>query len=277
MLKKILLWTLALILTAYIVAAVTIARQWAATDVCRGVTVTVTDSATAGFVTVRELVADLDSFPVKAPGMRLRDINTHAIVDRLMQIDQIETASAIVYTDGTIDITAVPLKPVARIFDDNTHRSYYINRQGKRMWATARYHTDVPVVSGRFDSVFPARSVLPLINYLEQHPRWDSLVTHIHVDSPSDIMLVPIVHGHVINIGTADDLADKFERLDLAYRYVMPVKGWNFYDTVSVKWDGQIVATRRYRPLPPPPDPADLEADIEDPDEGTMSTEISTP
>ena len=25
----------------------------------------------------------------------------------------------------------------------------------------------------------------------------------------------------------------------------MPVKGWTYYDTISVKWQGQVVATRR--------------------------------
>lgn len=30
----------------------------------------------------------------------------------------------------------------------------------------------------------------------------------------------------------------------------MPVKGWNYYDTVSVKWNGRVVATRRTKRLP---------------------------
>ena len=39
------------------------------------------------------------------------------------------------------------------------------------------------------------------------------------------------------------------------YREVLPVKGWNYYDTISVKWRGRVVATRRekkaveYEPL----------------------------
>ena len=29
----------------------------------------------------------------------------------------------------------------------------------------------------------------------------------------------------------------------------MPVKGWTYYDTISVKWGGRIVATRRNKEL----------------------------
>ena len=32
----------------------------------------------------------------------------------------------------------------------------------------------------------------------------------------------------------------------ILYRKVMPAKGWNTYDTISVKWSHQVVATRRY-------------------------------
>ena len=276
MIKKALLWILTLLLMAYIIAAVTVARRWAGDKVCSGVTVTVTDSTTSGFVTVRELISDLDSFPVKAPGMRLDAINTYDIVQQLLAIDKIETASAVVNTDGTIDITAVPLKPVARIFDDNLHRSYYINRQCKPMWATARYHTDVPVISGRFDTTFSPARMLPLISFLETHRSWDSLITHIRVESPNDIILVPMIHGHVINLGAPDNLDDKFSRLTIAYRQILPVRGWNFYDTISVKWNGQIVTTKRKKELPPLPNPDDMNADIEDPDPGTMSTEIAS-
>ncbi len=50
----------------------------------------------------------------------------------------------------------------------------------------------------------------------------------------------------------------------------MPVKGWDFYDTLSVKWGGQLVATRRVKRLHHAISAVDLDAEKELPDIGTM-------
>ena len=39
-------------------------------------------------------------------------------------------------------------------------------------------------------------------------------------------------------------IENKFARLKTMYKDVLPVKGWTYYDTISVKWRGQVVATR---------------------------------
>ena len=33
------------------------------------------------------------------------------------------------------------------------------------------------------------------------------------------------------------------------YQKVLPIKGWNYYDTISLKWDGQAVASRSIKPV----------------------------
>ncbi len=60
-----------------------------------------------------------------------------------------------------------------------------------------------------------------------------------------DILLIPRVAGHVINFGDASGLERKRRALMAIYRNVMPYKGWEEYDTISVKFRGQVVATRR--------------------------------
>ena len=72
----------------------------------------------------------------------------------------------------------------------------------------------------------------------------------ISAQDSANIILVPAIRGHVINLGKAVNIADKFNRLRRFYAEVMPKKGWEFYDTISLKWDNQIVATRRKGKLP---------------------------
>ena len=271
MIKTVLKILLLLVLLAYAAVALVWARTRAQENLCGTVNVVVADSSGTRFVTAAEVARDLGSLYSSAPGTPLTALNTYAIVERLDSIDKIEEATAITYTDGTLEINVTPMRPVARIFNDS-QPSFYINRQGKRILASARYHTNVPVISLIGPESPSPQQMLPLVKFLNANPRWDSLVTHIKASSPNNIILVPMFHGHVINIGSVGNLPSKFDRIEMAYRQIFPIKGWDFYDTVSVKWDGQIVATRRTKKLAPIINPADYEAEREEPDLGTMMT-----
>ena len=63
----------------------------------------------------------------------------------------------------------------------------------------------------------------------------------------NNIIIVPELSGHVVNIGNADGFENKFAKLKQFYTQVLPKRGWNTYDTISVKWNHQIVATRRVK------------------------------
>jgi len=75
----------------------------------------------------------------------------------------------------------------------------------------------------------------------------------------------------VVNIGNADGFDNKFAKLKLFYSEVLPKRGWNTYDTISVKWNHQIVATRRVKAVPQIIE-YDPEDDEQAPDIETMTT-----
>lgn len=237
-----------IILTAamalYIAGATLLSRHYDSERLCTGVRIEVTDTAKNKFVTPYEINRDLGDIIATAEGQPLATINSAKIERRLAQIDKIESATVTKTTDGKLIISVIPMRPVARVFDNNG-RSYYINRDGKQMSATARYHCDVPLIQGSFtDTLFTPHSLLPLVDFIESDTTWRALVSYIKADSPTDILVVPVISGHVVNLGDISSLGDKFSRLRTFYRSVLPVKGWNFYDTISVKWGNQIVATR---------------------------------
>ncbi len=237
-------------LAAYLVIALTVTANEADTTLCRSIEIKVDDSdgEAQHFVTPTELARELDSLPFKAPGTALSGINTQTIRKRLLDLDKIEDAQVVRYTDGSIRIKATPIIPVARIFDNG--ESYYINRAGKRVSANARYHKDVPIIEGHFDpsdTVFTPASILPLLNYITGDSVWNSYISMIKVKSPTDIILIPVIREHVINLGAPVDFNDKFSRLKKFYSEVLHIQGWEKYDTLSLKWKGQLVASKRHR------------------------------
>ncbi|WP_295731282.1 hypothetical protein [uncultured Muribaculum sp.] len=266
--KKIVRCIISLLLLAYVVVAVSWSHSRAGEMMCRGFHIEVDDSQGSHFVTAREVAHELGPMAKNPSKRRLSAIDTDSMQRLLNGIDKIERAVCTKMTDGTVNIEVTPMLPVARVFEGD--KSYYINKNGKRISATARYHTDAPIVYGRFDSTLNAVDLLPLLRYINADPAWSALVTCVKVDGPTNVILVPMIHGHVINIGDLNDLSDKFKRIRRAYLEILPVKGWNFYDTLSVKWKGQIVATKRVKKLHSAISAVDFEAEREAPDVGTM-------
>lgn len=256
--------TLAAIITAGVWA-----NSQAGNAVCTKLEVNIINSDSSVFVTRENIMQELTRLHIDPVGERLSNINTKMIEQRLNQSEYLENVECVIVNNHTLQIQATQLVPVMRIFDGN--RSYYVNSRGKRMSATARYHVDVPVVKGHFTVDFPPSRLLPLINYVERDETLSSLVTMYSVRDSNNIFIVPCITGHVVNIGAPVDLENKFAKLREFYAKVMPQKGWTYYDTISVKFRHQVVATRRTKTVATPFDWASV-ADDADADIETMTT-----
>lgn len=212
-------------------------------SLCKGVDVVINDEVGLQFVTIEDVIHEIGNQNNQYLAKRVCDINTQQLEKQLNAIDKIERVNCVFFNNSRLRIDVLPMIPVARIFDDK--KSYYINCEGKKMMANMQYHVDVPIVVGHFDEKFPEVAMLPLIDYIKNDSTWNSLVSNIKVSPKNnDIYIIPIIKGHVINFGDTTLIENKFARLKTIYKEVFPVKGWNYYDTISVKWEGQVVATR---------------------------------
>ena len=230
-------------LAVALIAGILWAREKSRGEVCTAVNVEVINNDSTAFVTPQGVMNDLKSQGIKIVGKHMADIDASDIEEALRHSPYLESADVVKCQDGSVLIRVSQLVPVLRVFDGE--ESYYVNRNGKRMNATAYYHSDVPVVQGHFTKKYPVTKLLPLIDYVENDSLLHALVTMYLVRDTNNIIIVPDISGHVVNIGNADGFENKFAKLKLFYNKVMPKRGWNTFDTISVKWNHQIVATRR--------------------------------
>lgn len=251
-----------------LIAGILWAREKSRGEVCTAVNVEVINSDSTAFVTPEGVLNDLKSQGVKLVGKHLVDIDASAVEESLRHSPYLESADVVKCQDGRVLIRVSQLVPVLRVFDGE--ESYYVNRMGKRMAATANYHSDVPVVQGHFTKKYPATRLLPLIDYVEHDSLLHSLVTMYQVRDTNNIIIVPEISGHVVNIGNASGFENKFAKLKQFYAQVMPKRGWNTFDTISVKWNHQVVATRRVKAVKQEL-PLNLEDDEQVPDIETMT------
>lgn len=243
------------VLAVYLAVSLSVSLKADRSQRCPAMTIEVEAApGTEGFVSPDEIAAELDNLPAEAPALPAGSIDTQKIRRRLLGMDKLEDASVVTLTDGSVCISVTPIVPVARIFDGDS--SYYVNRRGKHVKAGPRFRKNVPVIRGHFapsDTTFTPLTLLPLIDFLAADTVWNSYITMIEARSPRDIYLIPAIREHVVNIGDLSDLPLKMKRLRTFYSKVLSEQGWEKYDTLSLKWHGQIVATKRRRKAPEMP------------------------
>lgn len=234
------------LLLALLVATGFWAKSEASNEVCKSVEVTVENADSSSFVTPQSILHEMQRLKINPIGLKLSRINTREIESALNDIDFLENAECVISNLNTLQIRVTQLVPVMRVYDGEN--AYYVNRHGKRINAlNPQFRSDVPIVTAHFDAKYSPSKLIPLINFVENNSELRNFVSMINVRDSNNVFIIPTISGHVINIGSPDGLDNKFAKLKEFYTKVMPDKGWNFYDTISVKFNHQVVATRRVK------------------------------
>lgn len=241
--KSILKWLILTLLLVYACGMTIWAHTESRRHGCQGIEVTIESSTSADTVTQNGVMEELSRYPRKIVGVPLATIDTRHIEHYLSGFSNFEDVECTLTTAGKLNVRIQPMVPAIRVFDGD--KSYYINKSGKVIESKPNFFVDVPVVTGSFNRTFTPLHVLPLVRFIERDEVLSKLVGMIEAKDADNLILIPRIHGHVVNFGDTNRLAEKRRALLTVYRKVMPYKGWNAYDTISVKFQGQVVATRR--------------------------------
>lgn len=243
--------------------------EWRAMPLA-GIAIEVEDSTQCNFVTSESILQELGDIPGLVNKQAISSINTDSLERLLNLLPTLEESNVVRRPDGLLYIKVVPMRPVARVFA-NDGTSYYVNRQGKRMPAQLRYRIDVPIIVDEGSDNFDPMYVLPVVDYIENDSALKTTITAINVARNGDILVVPSITGLIVNLGDTSIIANKFDRFNTLCRKVLPYKGWDTYDTITVKWRGQLVASHRNKAYGRTTLPADDFYDEEDDDVETMT------
>lgn len=244
MIKLILKWLILLALLSYIAIASMWAIDYAEQQTLDDIVVNIDKNSPTKFVTKEGVIQKLGKTADKIKHTPIAELNIEKLERQLSQDNSFENVECYITSDNKLQIDIVPMIPEIRVFSPDG-KSYYINKDGKRIDTGNEFFMDVPVVTGNFDQKFPAKNILPVTRHIAADDYLKNLITMIEVKSATNILLYPCIKGQVINIGDTTELTKKFDNLTLFYRKVMNHKGWETYDTISVKFRNQIVATRR--------------------------------
>ncbi len=159
-----------------------------------------------------------------------------------------------VYTTmaGHLKIKVLQRRPLVRVFR-YTGESYVIDETGIKIPVSDKFTPHVLVASGNIferyrhkDSLYSyvAKEVYKIATHVDNDEFLKAQIEQIFVEADNEFILVPKLGKHLIYLGTATDLEEKFNKLKLFYKEGLNKIGWSKYKGINLKYKNQVVCTK---------------------------------
>jgi cell division protein FtsQ len=230
--------------------------------VCNKVEVNIIDSAKNGFVQVKDIYNLLESRNIRLIGKNFQNINLSALEAELTTFPPVEKVEIFKTSGGKVVMEVQQRNPLIRIIDVE-NQNYYIDDKGYIMRVSGKFTSHVPVANGLIGvptgfkkslNVMTLqkegkRSILAelymLAQYIEDHEFWKAQIQQVYVNNNRDFELIPRVGSHIIVFGDISNCEEKFNNLESLYINGLNAVGWNKYETINLKYKGQVICTKR--------------------------------
>lgn len=243
MIKRILILCILVMVSIYLVVAVTVFNRKPENQVCKGMELVVKDSIDYGFITEAEVTKLLKQKKLYPGEKRIGTINVRQLEETLSQHPFISRAECYLTSGGKVGVEIYQRIPLLRVMSSNGD-NYYINHSGKIMNATGK-PIHVVVATGFIDRKFAQQELYELGLYLQRNPFWKAQVEQINVTPKKELEIVPRVGDHILFLGKATDFEEKFSKLQTFYSKVLNRIGWNKYERISIEFNNQIIGTKK--------------------------------
>jgi cell division protein FtsQ len=242
--KKTLFIIISTLLVAYLVASIIyFSKKTIYPPLCTEVEIIIKDSIDKPFLSKNDIILFLKSKKAYPLNKKNEDINTSNIESELQKNQIIEEAEVIQTLSGKIKIVVSQKMPILRVFSNNGN--YYIDNTGATMPSSLGHAVYVPVASGNIEKSFAQQNLYDFALFLHKNDFWNDQIEQIYVDSKGEIELVPRVGNHRILLGSLDNYEIKLRNLRLFYEQVIPKMGWDKYNVINLKFQNQIVCTKK--------------------------------
>ncbi len=217
---------------------------------CSDVQIEITGATEHVFVDekdIKEILKGKGSFT----GVSMTRVDLRNIEEELEKDAWIKNAELFFDNKQVLQVKITEREPVARIFTVMGN-SFYLDSSGKILPLSEKLTARVPVFTGfPFGKKLSApdsallKDVIGLSNYIYTDSFWNAQIAQIDIVNGNEFDMVPVIGNHIIRFGDVSDKEKKFKKLFSFYKNVSTRVGFDKYETINLKYDGQIVATKR--------------------------------
>lgn len=192
-------------------------------------------------------------FQSEFAGVPMGTLSPMEVEASLQSLDFVKSADVFVDGNNCLNIYVTQREPVFRLINGDG-MSYYVDREGTTMPASMHYSPRVLVVTAPITSLRDTldykkpgiqKDMFDLANKIATDEVLDALVEEIVGDVNGEWMIIPKIGPSRIYIGTMDRINEKLIDLKKVYKTILPAEGWDKYYSVNLKYQGQVICTKR--------------------------------
>jgi cell division protein FtsQ len=264
MMKKALVIVFWVVLGIALVAILILAKNQNESQIAKKPNISIHVEGENAFLNEKELMERLELKKLYKVGIAVDKIDIKKIEAFIRAMDEIKKVKVFKNIGNTWDINVELRRPIARIYPASQN-SFYLDDEGYTINRTHLHTARVLIISGEITENLSKVSVKEIINndslksirkiddiyrisnYVCNDSFFKALIGQVYLEKNGDFILIPIVGKQTILFGSAfsdEEVNDKFNRLKIFYKQGMPYEGWDKYNTIIVKYDGQIVGRK---------------------------------
>jgi cell division protein FtsQ len=220
-------------------------------SVCSNILIEIDNTHENHFLDDADVMKLLDNsgVPIKGTGIdriKLKEIETKLKVDR-----HIQDAQLFGDLKGNLIVNVELRRPIARIVQSDASDAY-IAEDGVIMPVSEKYTSRVTLLSGGMmkkllesqdlNKTDEGKQILEMIRFVNEDKFWKAQVAQMDIAADGRITIYPQVTGQKVEFGKATTIEDKFRKLMIFYKTVLPQRGWTRYERVNLEYEGQVIA-----------------------------------
>ncbi len=242
--KKVLIILIAVSVIVYLIISADYFRDSSQNRICVGFEVEVKDSVKTQFVTAEDINRLVKKYDLNPAGKSFKEINTLAIRDTILSNKLVESANVFITSNGTVKATVQQREPVFRVISETTG-NFYVDKDRRIMPVSSSFAVYVPVATGRIDEEYAKSELFDFAMFLNNNADWDAWIEQIVVESRNEVVLIPRAGNFRIIMGSLDDYPVKLNKFVRFVDGGLNVVGWNRYSDINLKFENQVVCTRK--------------------------------
>ena len=250
--KKIMVTAVWLLVAAGVTVALAAAIRKSNATRCESVEVTI-KGGDQHFLAKADVWAMMGaSGPAAFKGKPVAGIDLRGLENKLRNNSWVQGAELYIDKEGVLQVLVTERQPIARVFT-SLGTSFYIDSAGKYLplgmgkpAMRLPVFTGMPeklVMKGAADSSLLA-GVKAISQVLNTDSLWNAQIVQVDLGADRNFDMVPLVGRHLIHFGRGENVAAKFKRLQVFYEKVLAKTGIDYYKSVSVQYDGQIIGEK---------------------------------
>lgn len=182
-------------------------------------------------------------------GQKIEGIDLKKLENRLNRNIYLEKSEVFLDLRGNVKVNVWLKRPIARLIPDIGAQSY-LCKDESIMPLNDKYTSRVMLIRGEGvkylnhqDSLQTAfgKRFMSFMETVGSSAFLKAQVSEIEIRDNKELVLYPQVTKQYIEFGDLTAYEEKLEKLDLFYNKILPYKGWNTYERVSLKFKNQIV------------------------------------